>query len=380
MLIRLEASLTEPMTYASSGVNYDALDSFKRAAQEAARSSDSNLGHLGSGFCGVPASRGESAYLIETPDSYLAQVEEGLGTKNLVADAMKTLTGRSFYGAIAQDTVAMILNDLITLGALPLSVAMHLAVGDSTWFSDEQRNADLVAGWRRACDQARCIWGGGETPTLRGIVVPGTAVLSGSAIGIIKPKARLLMPERIEDGDQIVIFESSGIHANGLTLARKIADKLPEGYLTPVPGTKLTYGEALLAPTHLYVAMLAWCQENDIEVHYAVNITGHGWRKFMRPTQPFTYVIEHMPKPNPLFAFLLEHGPVAVEEAYANLNMGAGFALYMPQEAVRTMWARLHNVPEFDVFLAGYIEKSDKRRVVIRPLGLEWSGESLAVR
>lgn len=368
------------MTYASSGVNYDALDSFKRAAQEAARSSDDNLGHLGPGFCGVPASRGESAYLIETPESYIAHVEEGLGTKNLVADAMRALTGRSFYGAIAQDTVAMILNDLITLGALPLSVAMHLAVGDSTWFSDEQRNADLVAGWRRACDQARCIWGGGETPTLKGIVVPGTAVLSGSAVGLIKPKAQLLMPERIADGDQIVIFESSGIHANGLTLARKIADKLPEGYLTPIPGTTLTYGEALLAPTHLYVGMLAWCQANDIEVHYAVNITGHGWRKFMRPTQPFTYVIEKLPKPNPLFAFLQEHGPVTDEEAYANLNMGAGFALYMPVEAVRKMWALLRNSTEFAVLLAGHIEKGDKRRVVVRPLGLEWSGESLAVR
>src|SRR3989338_8622722 len=99
---------------------------------------------------------------------------------------MYSITGKSYYDHIAQDTVAMIVNDMITLGALPLSVAMHLAVAESSWFDDAQRCYDLVDGWKKACDLARFVWGGGETPTLKGDVVPGVIVLSGSAMGLVK--------------------------------------------------------------------------------------------------------------------------------------------------------------------------------------------------
>ena len=157
----------ERMTYAGSGVDYGALDPFKRRAQLAGRSTADVIRRLG--VSEVEMSRGESAYLIETPESYLAHVEEGLGTKNLVADAMYRLVpARSYYDHIAQDTVAMIVNDMVTLGALPLAVAMHLGVGSSDWFNDERRTGDLVDGWRKACQLARCAWGGGETPTLSG--------------------------------------------------------------------------------------------------------------------------------------------------------------------------------------------------------------------
>src|SRR5262245_61930455 len=136
------------ITYAGAGVDYGALDPFKRLAQAAGRSTADALARLN--VAEVERSRGESAYLLETPDSYLAHVEEGLGTKNLVADAMYRLTPeRSYYDHLAQDTVAMIVNDMITLGALPLAVAMHLGAGSSDWFRDERRSRDLVDGWRR---------------------------------------------------------------------------------------------------------------------------------------------------------------------------------------------------------------------------------------
>ena len=85
------------------------------------------------------AIRGESAYLLESAEEFLAHVEEGLGTKNLVADAMLKLTGKSYYQNIGIDTVATIVNDLITTGALPISIAMHAAVGDSRWFENAAR-------------------------------------------------------------------------------------------------------------------------------------------------------------------------------------------------------------------------------------------------
>lgn len=366
------------MTYAGTGVNYDAMDPFKRMAQLAARETAGNIARLnGSEFREFEPSRGESAYLIEAAESYLAHVEEGLGTKNLVADAMYDLTGKSYYDHIAQCTVAMIVNDLVTLGALPLSVAMHLAVGTSDWFNDEKRTGDLVTGWKKACDLARCTWGGGETPTLKGVVVPEAVVLSGSAIGIVKPKERLIIG-KITHGDVIVIVESSGIHANGLTLARKIADKLPPGgYLTKLSDGR-SYGEALLDPTRIYVGLVEDCLDAGVDIHYAVNITGHGWRKLMRATQPFSYMIDTLPTQLPIFSFIQEHGPVDDDEAYGNLNMGAGFALYVTESDVEKVLGVAQQLG-LRALAAGHIENGDKK-VVIKPKGLEYAGETLAVR
>jgi len=365
------------MTYAGTGVDYGAMDPFKRDCQLAAIQTAGNIAGWGGGsYREVESSRGESAYLIETPWGYIAHVEEGLGTKNLVADAMYALTGKSYYDQIAQDTVAMIVNDIITLGALPLTTAMHLAVGTSDWFNDNNRTGDLIRGWKNACDLARCTWGGGETPTLKGIVVPETVLLSGSATGVVQPKEHLIAGP-IQHGDAIVIIESSGIHANGLTLARKIADKLPEGYLTRLFDGR-NYGETLLDPTHIYVGLVEDCFDFGVDIHYAVNVTGHGWRKLMRATQPFTYVIDTLPTQLPIFDFIQQHGPVDDKEAYGNLNMGAGFALYVSEvDALKVI--EVAEKLGLRAFVAGHIEEGDKK-VVIKPKGLEYAGETLAVR
>jgi phosphoribosylformylglycinamidine cyclo-ligase len=366
----------ERLTYAGSGVDYSALDPFKRRAQLAGRATADVIRRLG--VSEVEMSRGESAYLVETADSYLAHVEEGLGTKNLVADAMYRLVPtRSYYDHIAQDAVAMIVNDMVTLGALPLAVAMHLGAGSSEWFRDERRTADLIDGWGKACGLARCAWGGGETPTLGGVVEADTVVLAGSAIGLIKPKSRLIRAN-IQHGDAIVLFESSGIHANGLTLARAIAERASNGYLTPL-GDGRAYGAALLDPTHIYVGAIEDCLNSGVDIHYAVNITGHGWRKLMRASEPFTYVVESVPAPQPVFDFIQSIGGVEDVEAYGNFNMGAGFALYVPEKDVATVLDVAKAFP-FEALRAGHVERSATKRVVIAPKGLEYSGETLGVR
>jgi phosphoribosylformylglycinamidine cyclo-ligase len=375
--------MNDKMTYAGVGVDYDAMDPFKRMAQLAGRETAGNIARLNNGeFVEFEASRGESAFLIEAAKSYVAHVEEGLGTKNLVADAMYELTGVSYYDHIAQCTVAMIVNDMITLGALPLSVAMHLAVGVSDWFKDEKRCKDLVTGWKKACDLARCVWGGGETPTLKGVVVPEAVVLSGSAIGFVKPKERLIWPDKIQHGDAIIIIESSGIHANGLTLAREIAARIPDGYLTFLSDGR-SYGKALLDSTRIYVPVVEDCLNAGVDIHYAVNVTGHGWRKLMRAPQPFAYIIETLPKQLPIFDFIQKHGPVDDREAYGNLNMGAGFVFYVSEADVKKVWAVLESYESsnrFGAVYAGHIENSDARKVVIKPKDLKYLGSTLGVR
>ncbi len=365
------------MTYAGSGVDYDAMDPFKRAATKAAATTARNLAQHD---CRELAwTRGESAYLIDIGEVYIAHVEEGLGTKNIVADDMYARYGHPYHAAVAQDTVAMIVNDMSTLGAQPLAVAMHLAAGDSRWFKDEGRTRPLIDGWKKACDLAECAWGGGETPTLKDSVEPGTTVLSGSAVGIVRYKNRVFSPEKIRAGDAIVLLGSSGVHANGLTLARKIAGET--GYDARVPNGR-SFGEALLDPTCIYAPFIRRCLEWRADIHYAVNITGHGWRKLMRAPQDFAYILDTIPTPQPVFDFIQEHGRVDEREMYGTYNMGAGFALYLPEEDVKKVWDVFHHFAPwgFDLTWGGRIEASAEKKVVIKPRGITFTADELKVR
>src|SRR5437763_1942920 len=137
------------LSYEAAGVKYDRLDAFKRACQKQGALTRGGL--VKHGLVEPVDVRGESAFLLEAKEEYLAHVEEGLGTKNLVADAMLRLTGKSYYRAIGIDTVATIVNDMITCGALPISIAMHAAVGDARWFEAPGRADELAAGFAEAC-------------------------------------------------------------------------------------------------------------------------------------------------------------------------------------------------------------------------------------
>lgn len=366
----------KPMTYASRGVNYDVLDSLKRLAQLRARATASNLKRFG--MREVEVSRGESAYVWEEQDGYRAFVIEGLGTKNRVADETRKFTGRTYYDTIAQDTVAMIVNDLIVVGAEPQVVNAYFAVGSSDWFADEERSRDLVEGWAEACNLAGAVWGGGETPTLKGIIEPDTIDLSGAAVGIVKPKERLILGDKLMPGDAIFLVESSGIHANGLTLARAIASKLPEGYATPLSDGR-SYGESLLVPTHIYAGLTRDLFEAGTNIHYMVNITGHGWRKLMRARRNLSYVIDKVPEPQPVFKLIQEQSYNDDTEMYGNFNMGAGFAIFMPEENVAMAQKIAMEKYGWQSSKAGYINEGP-RQVVIRPKGITYERDALGVR
>jgi phosphoribosylformylglycinamidine cyclo-ligase len=367
----------ESMSYEKSGVRYDALDAFKRACQHAAAATTREL--AAHGLAEAAGVRGESAYLLEADDRYLAHVEEGLGTKNLVTDAMLELTGKSYYANVGVDTVATIVNDLVTVGALPVSVAMHAAVGDSAWFDNAERAQDLARGFADGCHRAGAVWGGGETPALKGIVNPETIVLAGSAIGQIRPKSNRIAGD-IENGDAIIFLASSGVHTNGLTLCRAIADRLPDGYLTKMSDGR-TYGEGLLDPSVIYVRYVAAVQNAGVRIHYAAHLTGHGWRKVMRLAEPFVYRIDQLaPNVPAVFDFIEKHGPVDRREMYATFNMGAGFAVYVSSRDAETC-LRVARETGYTGWLAGRVERHGNRNAVeIEPLGITFDAESLQVR
>ena len=365
-----------PLSYESSGVSYDQLDAFKRLCQAAARGTVNELAKHG--YREPDATRGESAYLIEADDHYLAHVEEGLGTKNLVADAMQALTGRCYYRAVAIDTVATIVNDLVTCGALPISIAMHAAVGASSWFEDEERARELVEGWAEGCRLSSAVWGGGETPTLKNMIDPKVIVLAGSAVGRITGKEDRITGE-LNDGDAIIFLASSGVQTNGLTLCRKIAGSIPDGYLTELSDGTL-YGEALLAPSVIYVAFVKACLERSIKLKYVVHVTGHGWRKLMRLDQPFVYEIDRVKPISPIFEFLMKSGPIAVREAFSIFNMGVGFAaIVAPEVADQTVSAAVGS--GYDAWVAGRVRRDgDRKAVVVSELDLIFEADTLNLR
>jgi len=368
-------SSSDTLSYEQAGVNYDLIDPLKVAAQRAAAATGAHL--AGHGFSEVPASRGESAYVVDVGPFYLASIVECLGTKTLVADEMYQLTGKSYYASIAQDTIAMAINDLITVGATPLVVQAYWAAGGSEWFGDKLRAQSLVEGWKKACDVCQVAWGGGETPALAGIVEAGRIDLAASCTGLINPKERLSVGDKLAPGDAIVLLASSGIHANGLSLARKLVERLPQGYLTEIePG--LTYGDALLAPTVLYSPVTEALYKAGITPHYCANITGHGWRKLLRHPGQFTYRIHTVPPVTPVLKFMQQHAKQDDREAYSTLNMGAGFAIFVPAaDAQRTVdVAKAQGV---DAWVAGQIEAGPKQ-LLIDPLGLQFGDDSLQLR
>ena len=372
------------LSYEQAGVDYDLIDPLKVRAQRAAATTATHLAVHG--FSEVAASRGESAYVVDVGPFYIASIVECLGSKALVADEMHRLTGASYYDRIAQDTIAMAINDLITVGATPLIVQAYWAAGGSDWFADGQRSASLVEGWKRACDACSVAWGGGETPALAGIVADGRIDLAAACTGLINPKERLSVGDKLAPGDAIVMLASSGIHANGLSLARKLVERLPQGYLTPVPSgpatlttlTTLTYGDALLAPTVLYSPVTEALYKAGITPHYCANITGHGWRKLLRHPAQHRYRIHTVPEVTPVLKFIQQHAHQDDREAYSTFNMGAGFALFVKAEdAQRT--AEVARALGVKAWVCGQVEVGPKE-LLIEPLGIRFGTGDLQLR
>jgi phosphoribosylformylglycinamidine cyclo-ligase len=361
-------------------VDYSTLDPFKGQIIEALEPTWNNIQRLGVRV--VPESLGQPAALLDFlgHDFMLAFKSDGVGTKSLIADEMLAAGWQgdvaSLYSGLGIDLIAMNANDLICMGAAPLALSDEIGSGRSEWFADDERITGLIEGLRRGCDEASLTIPCGETPTLPDVIDPQTSYITGSMVGIVRPKQRACWGQSLQAGDVIFGLASSGIHSNGLTLARRIAEHLPQGYLTPFTASShadsgWTLGQELLIPTRIYVQPVMEMFEAGIKLHYLSNITGYGWRKVMRCRYPFTYAIEALPEPPPILRLLQEWGEVSDAEAYQTWNMGVGFCLYAPEaEAARIEGiCTQHGI---SVMRLGHVEAGEKQ-VVIRPLQIAYS-------
>lgn len=368
-------TVPKSIKYSSVGDNYSSKDPIKILAQKTAKGTARNL--VLNGFSEVSGTRGESAYVWKQGNAYMASVIEGLGTKTVIADEMRKVTGKTYYDIVAHDTVATIINDLVSVGATPLVLHAYWAIEKNTWLTDQKRMTDFISGWEEACNIAGVSWGGGETPTLQGILKKDQVELGGSAVGIIPTKKRLILDTKLVNGDQIVLVKSSGTNANGSSLIRALFKQLPKGYKTKLPSDKL-FGEEVLSESNIYARLVKSLLDQNIDIHYLSNITGHGLRKIMRAKQEFTYNIEKIVQPSEVFQFIQKEAKMTDEEAYGTFNMGMDFAIFLPNKQVAKC-LEIINHCGFSGIHAGYIEKGPKK-VIIKPKNIIFEGKTLGVR
>ncbi|MDP3026208.1 MAG: AIR synthase-related protein [Nanoarchaeota archaeon] len=352
-------------------VDYDKLDPFKEECIKRFRTTLVNPNRLGMTI--VPESIGETAVAVNLGfgDFYIAFGVEGLGTKNMIAEAMAEkekigkgigLEERLLFSGIGQDEMAMTLNDLSGIGATPILFEPIVATGDGDYLVNNNRSNGLIDGFEKGAQIARVAIPGGETPTLKGIVYPNTIDLAGGSLGIIQPRTRLTVGNRLTDGLTIYGVASSGIQSNGVSLARKISEKPDRGYFTRLPSGR-TIGEALLTPCTIYSPFVEALFEKEVDVRYIQPITGHGFAKIMRKKIPLKYVIYNLPVPQEEFRFMQSVGPVDDEEAYRVWNMGVGLVVIAPGSD-RIKVGEAGKKCNLSTYVLGYTEKGDREVLI----------------
>ncbi len=362
----------EGASYRDAGVDYEALDEGKRLAMAKALSTSPLL--LARGASAIDASRGEPAFAFELDGRTLAFVVEGLGTKSIVARQVLEEQGIDRFADVAYDTVAAIVNDLCCVGALPLVVNAYFATGASEWYRQGGRAKALLEGWRQACADAGCAWGGGESPSLPGLVDEREIELAGAAVGVVPEGHAPILGEELGPGDEIVLVASSGLHANGASLARLIAGRLKEGYATALPSGR-TLGEALLEPSTMYVGLMEELLRQRLPLRYISHITGHGLLKLMRRPKPLTYRIWKLGETPEVLSFLAAEAGLEAKAAYSTFNMGAGYALYCAPGTGGTI-VELAAGLGLRAWVAGAVEEGP-REVVLEPVGVRFHGGEL---
>ena len=252
----------------------------------------------------------------------LALATDGVGTKIVVAEALER------YDTVGIDCVAMNVNDLVCVGAEPLALLDYIAVEEA----DADRLAAIARGLRAGAEQAGVEVPGGElaqVPELvRGHPSPRGFDLVGTAVGTVALD-RIVTGAAIEPGDAVIGLPSTGIHSNGLTLARRALPDLAEA---PPELDGRSVGEELLEPTAIYVrALLDLLAAPGIEVRGLAHITGDGLLNLLRLDAPAGYRIDApLPRP-PIFDLIARRGAVDGAELHEVFNMGCGFCCVVPE-------------------------------------------------
>ena len=300
----------------------------------------------------------------------IALSTDGVGTKILVAQMM----GK--YNTIGIDCVAMNVNDVICVGAEPLSMLDYLAIEHP----DPGFLVEIIKGLCKGCEISRITLAGGELSQIKEMIKgkrEGHAFdLVGMCIGIV-PLDKIIIGQSIVERDVVIGLASSGIHSNGLTLARRVLfDKMGFSVDTHLNQLGRTVGEELLEPTHIYVPEVMEMLKAGANIKALINVTSDGLMNLLRIESKIGFIIEYLPEPQPIFNLIQEHGNISDEEMYTVYNMGIGFCVVVdPKDADQVMSiAKEYGVESFQL---GYAVNEPQERVIIKPRSLISEGNML---
>ena len=348
----------EPLTYSSVGVDTaDAVAGLQRLVGRIKTTwPASGIGH-------VELDVGFFANVIDLGHLWLAITTDGVGTKALVAQ----LAGR--YDTIGIDCVAMNVNDLICVGAKPLSLVDYLAVQEARPELIEEISIGLVEGAKVAGVSIT----GGETaqiPEMLSHAGSGLGFdLAATAVGIVEP-GQLVVGDDMGEGDVVFGVASSGVHSNGLTLARRALIGphafAPDEHV-PEIGTNLL--DELLRPTHIYVPEFDALAASGVKAKAIVHITSDGFLNLTRVRSEVGYVLDRLPDPLPVFELIRRVGGVPIEEMYHVYNMGIGLCVVVSERDADGCEQALMSCGR-DVYRIGYVVADKEQAVRIPDLRL----------
>lgn len=315
--------LKKGLTYKDAGVDITKIRAAQKSIGDIIFATHKMIaqGKVLSGF-------GHYAGLVKVGTQTIALHSDGVGTKVLVAQLMDK------FDTVGIDCVAMNVNDIICVGAQPLAFIDYIALRQP----GEKLLEEIMLGLVEGAKQSRMAIVGGETAVLPDVIAgdgENAFDLAGMVMGTVK---KPLLGSAIRPGDAIIGVESSGLHSNGYTLARKA---LLSKYSVDDNAEHLvqTVGEELLTPTRIYVRAVMELLKKA-KVHGLANITGGSFTKMPRLNKGVQYVLDNLPAPTGIFRQIQVDGSVETDEMYRTFNMGVGFCAILPkveaEQAIQT--------------------------------------------
>lgn len=329
--------MPSPKDYKSSGVDIEVEEKSINALVSIIKETlHFRKGKIGSAIGEI----GSFSGFIEFGDYALSLATDGVGSKVLVAQKLKK------YDTVGIDVIAMNVNDIICSGSTPIAFVDYIALEKTS----ELMLEEIAKGLLEGAKQSAMPIVGGETATLPDIIKgDGDGFdLAGTCLGAVK-KNKIISGKEIVPGDVLIGIASSGIHSNGLTLARKVLKE--EDY------------SELLIPTRIYVKQILELVEN-IKVKGMVHITGGGLLNLKRLKKDIGFDLE-LPEPPLIFKKIMDTG-IQIDEMYRTFNMGTGFMVVIEQEDKDEALNILNrHYPSYPV---GEVTKGSKIRAKVRGL------------
>lgn len=327
--------MTEKYSYKEAGVDID-------LEADGVKTLINMLSYKRTGEHGMLGGVGHFAGLIDFGDKVLSMCTDGVGTKMRVADDLQD------WSTVGIDCMAMNVNDMYVMNIEPIAFVDYIA----TEGINKEQMVQIGVGLNEGARFANLNIVGGETATLKGMV--NGLDLAGTCLGVQNRDA-VVTGEKVAVGDVIVGVPSTGVHSNGYTLARKVAEE-NGGYATVLPSGR-TVGEALLTPTRIYSEVLDVCRQ--VEVHGMCHVTGGGLLNFLRISD-LGFSIEDPLEVPEILQWIAEKGQLSENELYRTFNMGMGFAFIVAPENAEKLISLIpgakavgHVIEEHKVLLRG---------------------------